>query len=189
MGFQLLGNPIFKKPLFQSSSLLTAAFAYEIFCALVVYSVIIWCSVRVRLHLRSHLNDLPEESRVRQLLYCQIDTILLLQALTPLIFELLPTCLLAVGAMMQYQSASLSVWMTFFLTWSPVVGALNVILAVQSYRQEVTRMLKQVVGRAGKESTGMVSPPLPPSSHLLVFNRWRSVHNDRNSESDQGAAH
>lgn len=140
---------------FQNSPFLTAAFAYEILSAILVYSIIVWCSVGVRLHLRSHLNDLPEESRVRELLYTQVDTILLLQALTPLIFELLPTCLMAVGAMTQYQPAGMCAWMTLFLTWSPVVSALNVILAVQSYRQEVVRMVTRV-GRKSKESTGLV---------------------------------
>lgn len=74
-------------------------------------------------------------------------------------FELLSTCILAAGAMVQYQPASqLSGWMTFFLAWSPVVGALNVILAVPSYRMEVVCIVRSMVGTRPKESgTRLVS--------------------------------
>jgi len=77
------------------------------------YFGIIWCSVGVRLHLKSHLKDLPEECRSRELLYTQLDLILVVQALTPLLFELLPTSIMAVGAIAQYETAELSGWMTF----------------------------------------------------------------------------
>ena len=89
---------------------------------------------------------LDVHSRVRQL-STQIHVVLVVQALTPVALELMPTFLTTICVVLDYQIASTTALFSALLNWAPLINALSAILIVKPYRQAVWRvvMLRKVV--------------------------------------------
>ena len=81
--------------------------------ALFTYSVDVFCSVRVWLHMRTHLAKL-EASRTKAISN-QLNMVLLFQALTSLCVEILPSTSLAVVSNLDYSTLVSSSMVTLLL--------------------------------------------------------------------------
>jgi len=95
--------------------------------------------VYVILHLRRPVAELSSCSRARQF-STQINVVLVVQAVSPLVFELTPNILTAASTMLGVRISTASAMFTALLNWAPLVNALSIMLIVRPYRQAVWRM-------------------------------------------------
>jgi hypothetical protein len=139
---------------------------YYFLLALALYSVIIYCSVSIWLHLRRAVRQLSttvaEQSRTREF-SGQINAALLAQAVVPSLLEMLPLSLIFVNDVLNYYSGwRVTAILFLFLNWSPVLNALCVLLIVRPYR-------RALLGWVGVSWRGTVSVyPVPQRAQMTV---------------------
>lgn len=146
------------------------------------YSLVVWCSWRIWLSLRAsfaHTNadghSIAFGSTQRRALSRQINTVLVFQAVTPLILELVPMTILTLGSLFVSSEGdtsslyTLSSTLTLFLNWAPVVNALSAVCVIGSYRRALVKAISTLVGRSfcrkrTEVATGMAGSHTPAAN-------------------------
>jgi hypothetical protein len=121
------------------------------------YAVVVWCSVRIWLHMRHSfglVSDAALAAKARSMAV-QINVVLLVQAVTPLCLELAPTSFLACAALAKMPTGTASSSMTLFLNWAPIINAASVIVIVRPYREAVFAAIRKRVRGRGSSVSGV----------------------------------
>lgn len=123
------------------------------------YGVIVWCSIRIWLYMRESLTLVASGASVQaaktRAMATQLNVVLVVQALTPLCLELVPTIFLAGATLAKYPTRVPSSLMTLFLNWAPLVNALSVMIIVKPYRRVLVRYCAKRSGRTLSVSAAM----------------------------------
>lgn len=144
--------------------------------AVIVYAVVVACSVAVYRHLRSAFR-LAREAGVAAggsgskgggvaQKQRSVNGILAVQAAVPLIVDFIPTCAGSLLIMLfpGLTPNQLLRLILGFLTWAPALNALSVMLVVSPYRRALFRGLKKVLRAGGGESTPVAAAIVATSS-------------------------
>jgi len=109
---------------------------------LICYANVLFCSVSIAIHLRlaarAHLLDISKMARLKG----QMNTILLVQAALPLIFDFLPTTCATMVLYMRVHLPVLDLSSLIFAWWSwaPVINAVAMLMVVKPYRRALMQL-------------------------------------------------
>lgn len=114
----------------------------------IAYNIICWCSWQMWREL-GRAFKLAASSTVdkKKSLSRQINLVLVVQAVTPLVLEFVPATFLTAGAAVAWLTdtidmKSVSSMVTVLLSWAPVINALSVIVIIKPYRRAVFEGLR-----------------------------------------------
>jgi len=107
--------------------------------------------------------DLPAESSARQL-STQLNVVLAVQALTPVVLELTPNFLYALNTVYGLTSTSSTAMISGLLNWAPLVNALSIIVIVKPDRMTFLRTLRRGKVISCFSDTGVTVLPAGTSS-------------------------
>jgi len=102
---------------------------------LLAYLIVIALSVRMWRYMKQSTAQLNQK-RTREM-HRQIGSVLLVQALTPLVGSVFPIVFLTVAVVTHQNSVELTRWMTMMFNWTPLINALSTLLIVRPYRRAV----------------------------------------------------
>src|SRR4051794_18825947 len=106
---------------------------YIILMILLVYGLVSFFGLRIYRHLKTMATGHLSEEKAKAL-NIQISTALLLQAGVPLIVEFLPSLHLTVGVLMSSDISAMSVYVTAFFVWIPVINPLVTMWTIKAFR-------------------------------------------------------
>lgn len=150
----------------------------------IAYLIVVGCSVAIFIHLRragANISGSEQQRRSWGRQAWQINAILVIQAVVPLLFDFLPNylntlLLYVVGGESSPQSPTFT---QAWIVWAPVVSAVSTILVVRPYRRAVLSKLLctsqdgsgdegGLAGQRGINATTIatVSGPIAPSSGI-----------------------
>ena len=105
-----------------------------------VYGIVIWCTVRIWLHLKTAFGMVSEQ-RSHQLNH-EINRVLIVQALNPLLVILLPCTLIIIAFVWHFNMRLAGSLLTMCLSWLPVINPLTTMLIIRPYRRTLVEWVK-----------------------------------------------
>lgn len=139
-------------------------FLLQLLMTAAVYAVVIWCSVRMWSHLRTAFAmgaNLSATRKTRQLAV-QINIVLMVQAILPLLLDFTPTMMVTWLAATNHSDPYVIFYLEQLVNWSPLINGTAVICVVRPYRKAVTGMLK----RTFPQVTGVSSQTVQSVSQM-----------------------
>lgn len=148
-----------------SNGMGTVFFAFTTSLEVGLYATIACCSVRMWLHMRRALAQLPAESLIRT---SQINAVFVVQALVPTLFDFAPSMFVRLlGAVLHISAAGpyTTTYVLMLFNWGPIVGALAVFGVVKPYRRVLGKVVRKLCGKAN------VSKPQKHQASVLYITR------------------
>lgn len=109
-----------------------------------LYVLIAGCSVRIWLYIRRSVADLPVESRIHA---SQVNTIFVIQAMVPTLFDFVPTMLIRGLRVARYSAGPYTTtYAMMIFNWGPLFNALAVFVVVRPYRKALSGVAKRLCG-------------------------------------------
>jgi len=107
---------------------------------IVSYWIIVWCCWRIWAHLRQHIAVLIDR-QVRDINF-QVNVVLIVQAVTPLVFAIIPSSIIALFDLTSlYGYANLQKTLNMVPNWMPVVNSVSALLIIRPYRKAMLTFL------------------------------------------------